>query len=183
MKQHKYLALLLSPLLVTSTVRLDARARRRDAALKATEQQLVEHQHCKYQRNRKRTRRERNAGSRHRATRWRQSRSISRRSFRKARPETTRREKLVSSADQIQKTQFLPQTTFTAGTENLKLGSDFFNVAAVQWRREHQRQMVFVAYGVDVSFLKRNDLAGVDLRGKIVVFTNGPPPRSPRPVG
>ena len=43
--------------------------------------------------------------------------------------------------------------------------------------------MVFIAYGVDFPFLKRKDLAGLDLRGKIVVLRDGPPPRSARTSG
>src|SRR5215212_9196254 len=36
--------------------------------------------------------------------------------------------------------------------------------------------MYFVGYGVTLPFLQRNDLADLDLRGKIAVIRDGPPP-------
>ena len=72
--------------------------------------------------------------------------------------------------------QFLPQTAFTAGSENLKFGSDFFVSPPYSGDENINAKMVFVAYGVDFPFLKRKDLAGVELRGKIAVIQDGPPP-------
>ena len=37
-------------------------------------------------------------------------------------------------------------------------------------------ELVFVAYGISLPFLKRNDLAGLDLKRKIVLLRSGPPP-------
>jgi hypothetical protein len=76
----------------------------------------------------------------------------------------------------FKETQFLPQTAFTVGTENLKLGSDYFVSPPYSGDENINAKLVFVAYGVDVPFLKRKDLTGVDLRGKIVVLQDGPPP-------
>ena len=76
----------------------------------------------------------------------------------------------------FRESQFLPQTAFTVGTENLKLGSDYFVSPPYSGDENINGKLVFVAYGVDVPFLKRKDLTGVDLRGKIVVLQDGPPP-------
>lgn len=76
----------------------------------------------------------------------------------------------------FRETQFLPQTAFTVGTENLKLGSDYFVSPPYSGDENINAKMVFVAYGVDFPFLKRRDLTGVDLRGKIAVIHDGPPP-------
>lgn len=76
----------------------------------------------------------------------------------------------------FRETQFLPQTAFTVGNENLKLGPDFFVTPPYSGDESITGKMVFVAYGVALPFLKRNDLAGLDVRGKIVVLRNGPPP-------
>ena len=76
--------------------------------------------------------------------------------------------------------QFLPQTAFTVGNENLKFGSDYFVSPRYSGDENINARMVFVAYGVDVPFLKRKDLAGVDLRGKIAVIHDGPPPEIAR---
>ena len=76
----------------------------------------------------------------------------------------------------FRETQFLPQTAFTVGKENLKLGSDYFVSPPYSGDENINARMVFVAYGVDSAFLKRKDLTGIDLRGKIVVLRDGPPP-------
>jgi len=76
----------------------------------------------------------------------------------------------------FRETQFLPQTTFIVGTENLKLGSDFFVSPPYSGDENINAKLVFLAYGVDFPFLKRKDLAGVDLHGKIAVIHDGPPP-------
>lgn len=76
----------------------------------------------------------------------------------------------------FRETQFLPQTAFTVGSENLKLGSEYFVSPPYSGDENIKAKMVFIAYGVDFPFLKRKDLAGVDLRGKIAVLHDGPPP-------
>ena len=72
--------------------------------------------------------------------------------------------------------QFLPQPAFVASTENLKFGSDFFVSPPYSGDENINGKLVFVGYGTDFPFLKRKDLAGAELRGKVVVIHDGPPP-------
>ncbi len=76
----------------------------------------------------------------------------------------------------FKETQFLPQTAFTIGDQSLKFGSDYFVSPPLSGDENVNAKMYFVGYGLSVPFLKRNDLGDVDLRGKIVVLLNGPPP-------
>jgi hypothetical protein len=75
----------------------------------------------------------------------------------------------------FRETQFL-QTTFTAGNETLKSGTDFFVSPPYSGDENIKGDLVFVAYGLAAPFLKRNDFAGIDVRGKIVLLRTGPPP-------
>jgi hypothetical protein len=72
--------------------------------------------------------------------------------------------------------QFLPQTSFTVGNESLKLGPEFFITPPYSGDENVSGKLVFVAYGISVPFLKRDDLSGIDVRGKVVVLRQGPPP-------
>jgi hypothetical protein len=76
----------------------------------------------------------------------------------------------------FRETQFLPEPAFTVGTESLKFGSDFFVSPPYTGDENINAKLVFIAYGVEFPFLKRRDLSGIDLRGKIAVIHNGPPP-------
>ncbi len=76
----------------------------------------------------------------------------------------------------FRETQFLPQTAFTVGNETLKLGPDFIITPPYSGDENVTGKVVFVGYGIVLSALKRNDLAGLDVKGKIVVFRNSPPP-------
>lgn len=76
----------------------------------------------------------------------------------------------------FRETQFLPQTAFTAGDQSLKFGTDYFVTPPLSGDKNINAKMYFVGYGVSVPFLKRNDLADLDPRGKIVVLREGPPP-------
>ena len=71
--------------------------------------------------------------------------------------------------------QFL-QTAFTVGNENLKPGPDFFVSPPYSGDENITGKLVFVAYGLSLPVLKRDDFAGLDIKGKIVVLRNGPPP-------
>ena len=75
----------------------------------------------------------------------------------------------------FRETQFL-QTTFTAGNETLKPGTDFLVSPPYSGDENIKGNLVFVAYGLAAPFLKRNDFAGMDVRGKIVLLRDGPPP-------
>ncbi len=76
----------------------------------------------------------------------------------------------------FRETQFLPQPAFTVGTRSLKLGSEFFVTPPYSGDENINARIHFVGYGIALPFLKRNDLAGLDVRGKIVVLRDGPPP-------
>ena len=76
----------------------------------------------------------------------------------------------------FRETQFLPQPTFTAGKENLKFREDFIVTPPYSGDENVTGKVVFVGYGIVLPFLNRNDLAGLDVKGKIVVFRPGPPP-------
>jgi hypothetical protein len=71
--------------------------------------------------------------------------------------------------------QFLPETTVRAGNETLKLGTDFFVTPPYSGEKTIGGSLVFVAYGLVLNTPKRNDLAGIDVNGKIVVLLEGPP--------
>jgi peptidase M28-like protein len=76
----------------------------------------------------------------------------------------------------FKETQFLPQTAFTLGTESLKFGSDYFVSQPLSGDKNIKGDIVFIGYGLSVPVLKRNDLEGLEVRGKIVVLRTGPPP-------
>jgi Peptidase family M28 len=76
----------------------------------------------------------------------------------------------------FKETQFLPQTAFTVGDQTLKFGTDYFVSPPLSGDKNINAKMYFVGYGLSVPFLKRNDLGDVDLRGKIAVLRDGPPP-------
>ena len=72
--------------------------------------------------------------------------------------------------------EFLPETGMRIGDQQLKLGSDFVITPPFSGDKNASGPMVFVAYALVHSALKRNDVAGLDLAGKIVVMLEGPPP-------
>ncbi len=76
----------------------------------------------------------------------------------------------------FKETQFLPQTAFTLGTESLKFGTDYFVSQPLSGDKNIKGDVVFIGYGLSVPVLKRNDLEGLEVRGKIVVLRTGPPP-------
>jgi Zn-dependent M28 family amino/carboxypeptidase len=70
----------------------------------------------------------------------------------------------------------LPESSVKAGDAVLKQGADF--VLAPPYTSDQMDAtggLVFVGYGVNSTDLKRNDLEGLDLKGKIVVILNGRP--------
>jgi hypothetical protein len=69
-----------------------------------------------------------------------------------------------------------PESTIAAGNQNLKLGPDFFVLPPFSGDENINGNLVFVGYGAVPQGAKRNDLAGVDVRGKVVVLREGPPP-------
>jgi hypothetical protein len=76
----------------------------------------------------------------------------------------------------FKETQFLPQTAFSIGNQSLKFGADYFVSPPLSGDKNINAKMYFIGYGLSVPQLNRNDLGDVDLRGKIVVLRDGPPP-------
>jgi hypothetical protein len=183
MKQYKYLALLLSILLVTSTSFgwAQSAAPAATRALTATEQKLVENisiASIKETVNALAANEMQGRGTAQpggdKAAAYLADR------FAKLGLKPLGEKNSYLQPIKFRETQFLPQTAFTVGTDNLKLGSDYFVSPPYSGDENINGKLVFVAYGVDVPFLKRKDLTGVDLRGKIVVLQDGPPPEISR---
>jgi hypothetical protein len=80
-------------------------------------------------------------------------------------------------AVRFKETLVAPDTAITAGSQTLKLGPDFFVMPPFSGDENVNASLVFVGYGMSNSaWLKRNDLGEVDVRGKVVVLREGPPP-------
>ena len=78
-------------------------------------------------------------------------------------------------AIKFRETQYLAETSFQVGEESLKLGSDYFLSPVPSGDKSASGEMIFVAYGLTSSVPKRNDLAGINVNGKLVVMLEGPP--------
>ncbi|HEX6649577.1 MAG TPA: M20/M25/M40 family metallo-hydrolase [Pyrinomonadaceae bacterium] len=76
----------------------------------------------------------------------------------------------------FKETQVAPESTITVGNQTLKLGPDFFVLPPFSGDENVNGGVVFVGYGTALQGQKRNDLAGMDVRGKVVVLREGPPP-------
>ena len=79
-------------------------------------------------------------------------------------------------AVKFKETLVTTETTITAGTQTLKLGPDFFVLPPFSGDENVNGGLVFAGYGVAIPGQKRNDLAGIEVRGKVVVLREGPPP-------
>lgn len=77
-------------------------------------------------------------------------------------------------AVRFKETLVSPETTITIGDQKLKLGPDFFVLPPFTGDENVNGGVVFVGYGVQGQ--KRNDFAGIDVRGKVMVLREGPPP-------
>ncbi|MGH9967479.1 MAG: M20/M25/M40 family metallo-hydrolase [Pyrinomonadaceae bacterium] len=75
----------------------------------------------------------------------------------------------------FRETDWLPETSFKIGEGALKFGSDFVVTPPYSGDKSVSGQMVFVAFGLISNVPKRDDLAGIDVKGKIVVLLEGPP--------
>src|SRR5580704_15975266 len=67
--------------------------------------------------------------------------------------------------------------------EPLTLGEDAFFSTRVDLAPELRAPLVFVGYGLSIPEKNYDDLAGLDLKGKVVVFLNGLPADIPGPLG
>lgn len=68
-----------------------------------------------------------------------------------------------------------PETTLKVGDESLAFGSDFALLPQNNGNKDISGDMVFIAYGMKTDVPVRDDMAGVDIKGKIVVMLHGPP--------
>jgi hypothetical protein len=72
--------------------------------------------------------------------------------------------------------QVLPESSFKIGEVALKHGEDFILLPPYTSERvESTGGVVFVGYGVVSPELKRDDLAGLELKDKVVIILNGQP--------
>jgi hypothetical protein len=71
--------------------------------------------------------------------------------------------------------EFLPDTAFKLGDESLKMGSEFVIAPPYSGDKSVSGPLVFIAYGLTSTVPKRDDLAGLDVKGKVVVMLEGPP--------
>lgn len=67
-------------------------------------------------------------------------------------------------------------------TEPLTLGEDAILSSRVDLAPEVQAPLVFVGWGLSVPEQNYDDLAGLDLKGKVVVLVNGSPSSIPGPI-
>jgi hypothetical protein len=75
----------------------------------------------------------------------------------------------------FKETIFAPETMLKVGEENLKLGTDYGFLPYSTDEKSASGELVFIAYGLQAKAIGRNDLAGMDVRGKVVVMLDGPP--------
>lgn len=78
-------------------------------------------------------------------------------------------------AIKFRETQILPETSFTIGEEKLTLGRDYVFLPLPSVDKSVSGELVFIAYGLTSTTPRRNDLAGMNVQGKIVVMLEGPP--------
>ncbi|HWS98713.1 MAG TPA: M28 family peptidase [Pyrinomonadaceae bacterium] len=75
----------------------------------------------------------------------------------------------------FKETVYQPETSLKVGEETFKLGPDFAVAPPVSGDESASGDLVFIAYGMVSSVPKRDDLAGVNVMGKVVVMIQGPP--------
>ena len=71
--------------------------------------------------------------------------------------------------------EFLPETSLKIGNDSLRLETDFAVMPPYSGHKSASGNMVFIAYGLTAKNPKRDDLAGVDVRDKVIVMLEGPP--------
>lgn len=83
---------------------------------------------------------------------------------------------------EFRETVATPETAFLIDDERLQHGTDFGYLPMNNGDKNVSGEMVFVAYGIQANSIKRDDLAGIDVAGKIVVMLEGPPANIPKDV-
>src|SRR5436189_5030502 len=79
---------------------------------------------------------------------------------------------------EFRETVATPETMLKVGDENLAYGSDFSLVPQNNGNKDVNGEMVFIAYGVKLTSPARDDLAGVIIKGTVVVMLEVPPASS-----
>lgn len=72
------------------------------------------------------------------------------------------------------------ETSFSVGEEKLNFGTDYGFLPMNNGNKDVSGEMVFVAYGIQAQSINRDDLAGVNVMGKVVVMLEGPPANIPK---
>jgi Predicted aminopeptidases len=67
------------------------------------------------------------------------------------------------------------ETMFKIGEETLAYGTDYALVPQNNGNKDVSGEMVFIAYGIQAKGINRDDLEGIDVKGKVVVMLEGPP--------
>ena len=80
----------------------------------------------------------------------------------------------------FKETVFTPETTLKIGDETLKFGADYAFLPYSKEDKSAGGELVFVAYAIQAKAINRDDLAGVDVAGKVVVMLEGPPANVPQ---
>ena len=80
----------------------------------------------------------------------------------------------------FKETVMTSESSLKIGEENLKLGTDFGVAPFSAGNKSASGEMIFIAYGIVADSIKRNDLQGIDLTGKIAVMLEGPPANIPK---
>lgn len=79
-------------------------------------------------------------------------------------------------AVKFKSSQVLPETSVKSGAVALKYRDDFIVAPpSASDQADVSGELIFAGYGVVSTDLKRNDLAGLDVKGKIVLLLNGQP--------
>jgi Zn-dependent M28 family amino/carboxypeptidase len=75
----------------------------------------------------------------------------------------------------FKETLILAESSIKAGGEQLKYGSDFVISPPYTGDKTVSGSIAFVAFGMETTTPKRNDLSSIDFNGKIVLLLEGPP--------
>jgi Zn-dependent M28 family amino/carboxypeptidase len=79
-------------------------------------------------------------------------------------------------AVRFKSTELLPESSLKIGDESFKLGDDFVPAPPFTVEKNSaSASLVLVGYGVTSEALKHDDLAGVDVKGKVVLVLRGQP--------
>lgn len=84
-------------------------------------------------------------------------------------------------AIKFKETVLTPETLFQVGDEKFQPSADYAFVPIL--KREDKKasgDIVFIAYGIQAKAINRDDLAGINVKGKVVVMLEGPPSSVPQ---